>query len=99
VTVIDDVPVRKVLGWTVAILSVLVSVALILGVGFLQAWAEAHWAAPSWLGWVVWPCLAAMIIFLATVFGIALFGSRGRAMRQERRERMRKLKNFDLEGG
>jgi hypothetical protein len=91
---VNDMPVRKVLGWTAALLGVLVTLAFLFGLEFLKAWAdEKGFTVP---GWVFIP-LGAIILFGLVCFGIAFFGSRGRAVRREHRERMRRLKNFELD--
>ena len=86
--------VRKVLGWATAIIGILAGVAWLFGLEFLKAWAdERGFKAPVW----VFIPIGAIVLFGLVALGVAAFGPRGRAIRREHRDRMRRLKNFDLD--
>jgi len=92
---VNDVPVRKVLGWAAVILSIAVTLAFLFGLEFFKAWADQNNVKlPIW----IFIPIGAIVLFGMVSLVVAFFGPRGRAIRRDHRERMRRLKNFELDG-
>lgn len=90
---------RKVLGWVVAILAILIPLALLGSLEFLKAWADKqNVTGPDWLTRVMLSFGALITVGTAALLLYAFFGKKGRAVRAEHREKMRRLKNFELDG-